>query len=361
MVSIFAPKFGRSPRGRIPAEGPTNAKVVIVGEAPGAHEEKLGLPFVGKAGAVLDQCLNTGGLLRSRVYITNVVKERPLGNNIDPYFDERTMRFTELGRPWMEELRAELAKLKANVIVPLGNVALAAVVGEAPPWRINRIRGYIVEGVTGHKVIPTIHPASVLYGSHRKKKTGDTEERTSPYIQRYYIANDLKKAAAESLFPEIRRPARDILIPDSLKNAVEWLDYFNTCKRLSIDIEVVNFEVSCICFADSPDRCMSIPFYNNVWNEDEEMILWLAVARILGNKRIHKIFQNGIFDVHFLLTRCSIMVEPLTAEMYEDTMIAHSIMYPEMLKGLGFLTSMYCGSQEYYKNMVKFDNIKEAS
>jgi len=47
--------------------------------------------------------------------------------------------------------------------------------------------------------------------------------------------------------------------------------------------------------------------------------------------------------------------------MYEDTMIAHSIMYPEMLKGLGFLTSMYCGSQEYYKNMVKFDNIKEAS
>jgi len=65
--------------------------------------------------------------------------------------------------------------------------------------------------------------------------------------------------------------------------------------------------------------------------------------------------------VHFLLTRCSIVVEPLTAEMYEDTMVAHSIMYPEMLKGLGFLTSMYGGSQEYYKNMVKFDNIKEES
>ena len=70
-----------------------------------------------------------------------------------------------------------------------------------------------------------------------------------------------------------------------------------------------------------------------------------------------KVVQNGIFDIHFLLTRCGIEVRgPI-----QDTMIAHSIMYPELRKGLDFLGSIYCGTQAYWKNMVKWDNIKEDS
>lgn len=342
-------------------EGNPAAKVCLVGEKPAGEEVKLGRPFVGRAGGVLDQCLATAAMMRHSVYLTNVVKEYGGTPHIDPWFDANTMRFTELGAPWRDSLREELKGVRANVIVPLGNTALAAVCGEGYKPKINTIRGYVVETLDGRKCIPTIHPASVLYGGGQRKKTGSVEERTSPYIQRYYIANDLRKAKTESSYPEIRRPVREILIPDSLDNALQWIDFFHTCPRLSIDIEVVNFEVSTIGVADSPQRAMSFPFYHSVWDELEETQLWLAMAHLLGNRKIVKVFQNGIFDVHFLLTRCGIVVEPITPEMYEDTMMAHSVMYPEMLKGLNFLVSMYCGSQEYYKGMINFKNIKEGA
>lgn len=355
-MSIFLPTAAHQ---RIPPEGSVKAKIALVGEAGGEHEEKLKRPFVGRAGGVLDQCLHAAGLLRSDTYVTNVVKQRPYKNIIDPYFDERTMRFTDLGRPWVKELLDELRATKANVLVPLGNTALAAVVGESPPWRIQKIRGYVVEArdeLSGRKVIPTIHPASSLYGGGPRKKSGD---RISPYILRYYITNDFKKAKIESAFPEIIRPAREILVPDGIKNALEWLDFFNSCPRLSVDIEVVNFEVSAIALADSPMQAMSFPFYNNVFDEFEEAKLWRAMAKVLGNKKIIKVFQNGIFDIHFLATACGVVVEPITPEAIEDTMIAHSVMFPEMLKSLEFLGSLYCGAQEFWKNMVKFKNVKE--
>ena len=354
-MSFFPTREAR----RIPAEGSTSARIAIIGEAGGAQEEKLGRPFVGHAGGVLDQCCHAAGLLRHDLYITNVFKFHPPGNNIEPYFDERTMRFTDLARPHIEELIDELNRTQANVLVPAGNTALAAIVGESPPWRINKIRGYVTEArseVKCAKVIPIIHPASTLYGGGPKKKSGD---RISPYIQRYYITNDLKKAKVEAAYPELRRPERELLIPSSLKNALEWVDYFNKCERLSVDIEVVNFEISAISLADSPQQAMSFPFYHNIFDEHEEMKLWKGMARVLGNKKIIKVFQNGIFDIHFLATSVGIIVEPITPDMIEDTMIAHSIMFPEMLKSLEFLGSLYCGSQEYWKNMVRFDNIKE--
>lgn len=355
MTSFFPTMTKR----RIPAEGNPKAKIAIIGEAGGVQEEKLGRPFVGHAGGVLDQCLHSAGLLRHDVYLTNVFKFHPPGNNIAPYFSEESMRFTELAQPHLDELIEEISKIRANVLIPVGNTALAAVVGETPPWRINKIRGYVVEArdeVDNRKVIPSIHPASVLYGGGPKKKSGD---RISPYIQRYYIVNDFKKAKAEAAFPEIRRPERDLLIPDSIKNALEWLDYFNTCKRIAVDIEVVNFEVSAISFADSPKQSMSFPLYHNIFDEAEEIVLWKGIAKVLGNKKIVKVFQNGIFDIHILMMQCGVVVEPITPEMIEDTMIAHSVMFPEMLKSLLFLGSLYCGAQEYWKDLVKFKNIKD--
>lgn len=350
--------FPTATRRAIPAEGSPKAKLAIIGEAGGVQEEKLGRPFVGHAGSVLDQCLHAAGILRHDIYITNVFKFHPPGNHIEPYFDERTMRFTEQGRPYVEELVDELNKTQANVLVPAGNVALAAVVGEAPPWRINKIRGYVVEtrSEVDRKAVPVIHPASALYGGGPKKKSGD---RISPYIQRYYITNDLKKAKAESAYPELRRPVRELLIPSDLKNALEWIDYFNGLDRLSVDIEVVNFEVSAIGIADSPKQAMSFPLYHNIFDEHEECVLLRSLAGLLGNKKIIKVFQNGIFDIHMLATRCGVIVEPITPDMIEDTMIAHSIMFPEMKKALEFLGSLYCGSQEYWKDMVKFDNVKD--
>jgi hypothetical protein len=78
---------------------------------------------------------------------------------------------------------------------------------------------------------------------------------------------------------------------------------------------------------------------------------------VLGNENSVKVAQNAIFDIHFLLTRCGIEAKGRV----EDTMIGHSVMFPEFPKGLDFLGSLYCGTQAYWKDAVKFNNIKGES
>lgn len=335
-------------------DGSPNARIALIGEALGAQEEKLGKPFMGHSGGVLDSCLRSAGLIRPDLYITNLVKTKPVGNNIAPYYREpspgRPGALTDLGKQCAAELLEELAETKANVFVTLGRPALLALTHTD---QVSKYRGYVMtsphQPILGRKVIPTFHPAATLRGN---------------YIWRYYIAADLKKAAIEAETPELRRPEREIVWPDTYDNAMEWLDYFASCASLSIDIEVINYEVSCIGFSDSPERGFSLPMYHSPepkWTVEEEARIWRRVAQILGDENIIKVFQNGIFDVHFLMVRCGIHTRPLTPEMYHDTMLGHSVMFPEFLKGLGFLGSLYCGAQEYWKDGVKFKNIKSDS
>jgi uracil-DNA glycosylase family 4 len=325
----------------IPGEGDKDAKICIIGEAGGAHEHAQLRPFVGPAGTVLDQCLHAAQLTRRDCYVTNVVKVKPSGNDIAPYFKDtpKGYHFTPAGQEWVDILYEELKDVRSNVLVPLGKVALAACTGY---HRISQYRGYVCKGSTGvggRKVIPAYHPAASLRGQ---------------YLLRYYITADLQKAKVESAFPEIRRPQRNIIVPTTLEQCTEWLDYLDKQGAWGCDIEVVNFEVSAIGFAPTASTAISIPMYHEHWSLEEEAYLWMRINRLLTSKAL-KIFQNGIFDVHFLANRCGIHV----AQPIEDTMIAHSVQYPELLKGLGFLVSIHCGAQEYYKDMVKFNNIKE--
>lgn len=335
--------FIPSPERRIiQPEGSKDAKICIIGEAGGKEEDRQLRPFVGASGTVLDYCFQASGVNRRDCYITNVVKVTPRANDISPYFKENQQgkwSFTPAGQEWVDILHEEINGLGANVLVPLGKVALAAVCGVAG---ISKYRGYVLEGlpaIGGRKVIPAYHPAASLRGQ---------------YILRYYISADLKKAALESRFREIRRPDRRLIVPDTFGECLEWLEYLKCERAWACDIEVVNFEVSAIGFAPSPDLAVSIPMYHEVWTEGEEATLWRHINTLLTGPAT-KIFQNGIFDIHFLMVRNGIHVAPPV----EDTMVAHSIQYPEMLKGLGFLVSLHCGAQKYYKDMVKFDNIKK--
>jgi DNA polymerase-1 len=143
---------------------------------------------------------------------------------------------------------------------------------------------------------------------------------------------------------------------------MQWLDYYSNVPLLCFDIEVINYEVSCISFSASKDVACVVPIgptYNrpNGWTELEELEIWRGIQRVLGNPESEKIVQNGMFDIHFLLTRCGVEVRG----RIHDTMVAHSVMYPELPKGLDFLGSIYCGAQEYWKDSVKFENIKGES
>ena len=133
----------------VPGEGSATAEVMLVGEAPGASEDELGRPFVGRAGQLLDELLDAAGLRREEVYITNVVKARPPGNR-DPKAGEVAH--------WMPWLEAELALIQPRVVVPLGRHALAHF---ADGRRISEVHGRELTE-RGRTLFPLYHPAAGL-------------------------------------------------------------------------------------------------------------------------------------------------------------------------------------------------------
>jgi DNA polymerase len=134
------------------ADGNLDADLLFVGEAPGFHEDKQGLPFVGAAGQLLDKLLAEIGLDRSSAAIVNVLKCRPPGNR-DPQPDE-----IESCRPYLD---AQLDHMRPKVIVTLGNFATKFIL--EMPTGITRARGHRYRR-RGATVIPTFHPAAALRG-----------------------------------------------------------------------------------------------------------------------------------------------------------------------------------------------------
>ena len=136
----------------VPGEGDPAADVMLVGEAPGASEDKQGRPFVGRAGKLLDELLGEAGLERAEVFITNVVKARPPGNR-DPKAPEVAHHL-----PWLEQ---QLALVRPRVVVPLGRHALSHF---APGQKISEVHGQLV--VDGdRRLVPWLHPAAALYNT----------------------------------------------------------------------------------------------------------------------------------------------------------------------------------------------------
>ena len=133
-------------------DGNPSAPLMFVGEAPGFHEDRQGLPFVGAAGQLLDTLLASIGLDRTGCTICNVIKCRPPGNR-DPLPDE-----IEECRPYLE---AQLRFIRPRVVVTLGNFATRFVLNRQVS--ISRVRGQRFD-IDGRTVVPTFHPAAVLHG-----------------------------------------------------------------------------------------------------------------------------------------------------------------------------------------------------
>jgi DNA polymerase len=141
--------FRTASRG-VPGEGPIGATIMLVGEAPGATEDRTGRPFVGAAGRFLDELLGVAGLRREDVYITNVVKHRPPENR-DPRPDEVEACIPYLWR--------QVAIIKPKVIVTLGRFALNVFF---PEGRMMRDHGQLRQK-NGVHFFPVLHPAAALH------------------------------------------------------------------------------------------------------------------------------------------------------------------------------------------------------
>lgn len=314
-------------------DGDKGAKIAFIGEAPGAEEERAGKGFVGQSGELLFRIAAGAGIARADVYCTNVVKERPRSNNIDQFirFERGQVYATKEYTEYEEYLYNELESVRANVLVAIGNTSLWAL---ARQQHIMKRRGSIYTGHKGRKVIPIVHPAAAL----------------RQYLLVHCIAWDMRRIAAEQHFPEVRLPVRNIYIKPSYMDSMAFLHRCLEANIVAFDIEVMRTEVSCISFALSPSEVMSIPFqsgYDNYFTPDQEMAIWRMIGRILWDEGIVKVGQNLAFDSTFLYQRFGIVTRNM-----EDTMVAQKVMYPDLPKGLDFITSIYT-KEPYYKDEGK--------
>ncbi len=133
----------------VPGEGPEDAEIMFIGEAPGFHEDRQGRPFVGASGHFLDELLEEIGLSRKDVFITNVVKCRPPGNR-DPKPEE-----LKACAPYLNE---QIAIIKPKLIVTLGRFSMERYF---PGESISRIHGQY-KRIGNTVYLPLFHPAAAL-------------------------------------------------------------------------------------------------------------------------------------------------------------------------------------------------------
>jgi len=142
----------------VPGEGPVRARMMLVGETPGDHEDKEGHVFVGPAGHLLDKALVEAGIDRSAVYLTNAVKhfrfERQGTRRI-----HKTPAASQITacHPW---LRRELEIVKPSLVVVMGSVAAKALLGST--FRVTQERGKRLELPGGGLAVATVHPSAVV-------------------------------------------------------------------------------------------------------------------------------------------------------------------------------------------------------
>lgn len=154
-------------------DGNPDSDLMFIGEAPGFHEDKLGRPFVGAAGKLLDTMLASIDLDRNSCVICNVIKCRPPANR-DPQLDE-----IETCIPY---LQAQIDFIKPTVIVPLGNFATRFILQRQVS--ISSVRGKIFETM-GAKVIPTFHPAAALHSGGEASPAGQSIRSDFQLIARH--------------------------------------------------------------------------------------------------------------------------------------------------------------------------------
>ncbi len=143
----------------VPGKGVLNPKVMIIGEGPGAEEDKTGIPFVGKAGQYMDKWMDAIDLKRDKdLFIGNIVKCRPPGNR-DPHPDE-----IEACRGYLER---QIKILKPALIMTVGRIAAQVLIGSSSG--IGRLRGRMYDYM-GIPLIPTYHPSGVLRNPENYRK-----------------------------------------------------------------------------------------------------------------------------------------------------------------------------------------------
>ena len=161
--------------------GNPQAEIMLVGEGPGANEDEQGIPFVGRAGQLLDDMLAIIGLDRTKVYIANIVKCRPPGNR-DPLNVEQDA--------CIGYLRRQIALVQPKILVCLGRIAAMRLISEK--FRITKEHGLWYD-VDGMRVMALYHPSALLRDPQRRPETFNDLKTLQREIRRLCTATELSR------------------------------------------------------------------------------------------------------------------------------------------------------------------------
>jgi len=291
--------------------------IVLLGEAWGSHEHKLGYGFVGASGVELLRLLSDSGIieltsedtsfisrfwnlgdpacidavwrLHPEVHRANVFPFHPYGNDIRSLCGPKAegirgypalVQSKFLRRefiPYLEALADEILAIDPNLVIALGNTPLWALCGLTGISKIRGTTRLSTHTAVGYKVLPTYHPAAVLRQWELRPTT----------------VFDLIKAKREAEFPEVRRPKREIWIEPTLEDIYEFdRRYIAGSERIAVDIETAGNQITCIGFAPDGGCALVIPISDarkrnrSYWSDVKiELQVWHYIKDVLGRPR----------------------------------------------------------------------------
>lgn len=337
--------------------GPVPAKIMIIGEAPGAQEEQEGAPFVGSSGQELSRMLQDAGIIRSTCFITNVVRVRPPRNDIGHFIALKKKDITNnhvliwdkfvlpCVRDGLAQLKQEIEMCRPNVIIACGNTALWALTGK---WGITSWRGSLMEcGLSlsldyQPKVIPTYHPAMVL----------------RQWSWRQVGVMDFKKAKRQSTTPTLTRRDYDFIIRPNFETTLNVLAQLykqaeTQVGKLGVDIETRAGHIACLGIAWSDTEAICIPFMctesaEGYWPVVEEARIIYALYQLLTHPNVEVIGQGYWYDQQYIHKWWHFLTN-----LTRDTMVTQHSMFANMPKSLAFICSMYLEDYEFWKDEGK--------
>jgi uracil-DNA glycosylase len=174
------PELAKTATNLVFGDGNPDAAMVFIGEAPGKNEDLQGLPFVGAAGKLLNEMLQSIGLERKDIYITNIVKYRP-PNNRDPFPDEKDA--------FLPYLQAQLEVIQPKLVVTLGRHSMNCFL---PDLQISQCHGQ-PKRLDGQVYMPLFHPAAALYNGSMRQTIMDDFAKIPQVLKLIDESNDRKE------------------------------------------------------------------------------------------------------------------------------------------------------------------------
>lgn len=303
-----------------PKVEPTERRLAVIGEAPGADEVVAKEPFVGTSGRFLRALLANAGVSCNQTFFGNICQHHPPSNDIDYFsFDGPEIQ------TGLERLRTDLQVFHPNCVLLLGRTALRT---GRPDLCYPGKKGYVIpladwrgslfvsEVLGGYKCVGSYHPAYIL------RSYGDIP----------YLKFDISRAAKHALAPALSLP---VISGDLRPTLVRVLSFFEGIRlrrdAITWDIEGYADDVGITMFSviiDSTKEGLVIPFYlsgANYWSEDEEVQIWKATAELMFDDQIRKTAHQAFYELFVSAWRHGMVINNL----YDDTMQKHWEIFPE--------------------------------